>query len=179
MHSSRMHTGHSLPYGGISITETPWTETPRTETPPGQRPRSPPLWTDRHLWKHNLRKLRLRAVITKFLLSHKRLIFIFVWNGIFTWLLANRPLKTSDTLGQVLLLKTVVCRTIIITRKRSYGNLMFLHLPVILFTGGRDVMMSLPVMAPIQDSTPPLYGQQAGGTDPTGMLSCSTCVKTV
>ena len=22
----------------------------------------PPLWTDRHLWKHNLRKLRLRAV---------------------------------------------------------------------------------------------------------------------
>ena len=27
----------------------------------GQTP--PPLWTDRHLWKHNLRKLRLRAVI--------------------------------------------------------------------------------------------------------------------
>ena len=24
---------------------------------------TPPLWTDRHLWKHNLRKLRLRAVI--------------------------------------------------------------------------------------------------------------------
>ena len=24
----------------------------------------PALWTDRHLWKHNLRKLRLRAVIT-------------------------------------------------------------------------------------------------------------------
>ena len=23
----------------------------------------PPLWTDRHLWKHNLRKLRLRAVV--------------------------------------------------------------------------------------------------------------------
>ena len=25
--------------------------------------RHPPLWTDRHLWKHNLRKLSLRAVI--------------------------------------------------------------------------------------------------------------------
>ena len=25
----------------------------------------PPQWTDRHLWKHNLRKLRLRAVTTK------------------------------------------------------------------------------------------------------------------
>ena len=25
---------------------------------------APPLWTDRHLWKHNLRKLHLRAVKT-------------------------------------------------------------------------------------------------------------------
>ena len=32
---------------------------------PGSRGRQPPpfLWTDRHLWKHNLRKLRLRAII--------------------------------------------------------------------------------------------------------------------
>ena len=56
---------------GVSLTETPppgqrphswtetppgqrtsWTETPRTETP-----------LDKHLWKHYLRKLRLRAVI--------------------------------------------------------------------------------------------------------------------
>ena len=30
---------------------------------------TPPLWTDRHLWKHNLRKLRLQAAIN--LLSSK------------------------------------------------------------------------------------------------------------
>ena len=30
--------------------------------PPDQRQTPPPRWTDRHLWKHNLRKLRLRAV---------------------------------------------------------------------------------------------------------------------
>ena len=30
---------------------------------------SPPPWTDRHLWKHNLRKLRLRAVISIYLSS--------------------------------------------------------------------------------------------------------------
>ena len=41
-----------------------------------------------------------------------------------------------DTLGQFLLLKTVVCRTIITAHKRSCGKVMFLHLPVILFTGG-------------------------------------------
>ena len=29
---------------------------------PGTWGRHPPPWTDRHLWKHNLRKLRLRAV---------------------------------------------------------------------------------------------------------------------
>ena len=34
----------------------PWTQDPLTET-------ETPLWTDKHLWKHNLRKLRLRAVI--------------------------------------------------------------------------------------------------------------------
>ena len=31
--------------------------------PPWEQPRMPPLWTDRHLLKHNLRKLRLRTVI--------------------------------------------------------------------------------------------------------------------
>ena len=57
----------------------PQTETPLDRDPPGQRPsrteppslgwRPPwtetetgPLWTDRHLCKHNLGKLRLRAV---------------------------------------------------------------------------------------------------------------------
>ena len=53
MHSSRMRTTHSLPYGGV-----PWTETPtlldRDPTPPGQRPplpgqRPPPL--DRDPWR--------------------------------------------------------------------------------------------------------------------------------
>ena len=34
---------------------------PRTKTP-RQRPKHPP-WTDKHLWKHNLRKLCCRAVI--------------------------------------------------------------------------------------------------------------------
>ena len=36
--------------------------TQNRDPPPGQRPRPPPLWTDGHLWKHNNRKLRLRAV---------------------------------------------------------------------------------------------------------------------
>ena len=43
-----------------------WTETHRDPPgwrPPWQRPRPPLPWTDKHLWKHNPRKLRLRAVI--------------------------------------------------------------------------------------------------------------------
>ena len=55
MHSSRMRTARSLPYGEVSLTEIPrdrdrWTETPLTETPmerdpPGQRrPWSCYLW---------------------------------------------------------------------------------------------------------------------------------------
>ena len=40
MHSSRMLNACSLPYAGVSLTETPQTETPQTETPPdGQTPR--------------------------------------------------------------------------------------------------------------------------------------------
>ena len=49
MHSSRMRTARSLPYGeGVSLTETPRTETPWTETPPpGQRlPDKNPLYRD-------------------------------------------------------------------------------------------------------------------------------------
>ena len=41
----------------------PWKETPWDKDPLRQRLR-PPLWTDRHLRKHNLRRLRLRAVKT-------------------------------------------------------------------------------------------------------------------
>ena len=63
--------------------ETPWTETlldrdtlwietlpgqspaSQTETPLDRDPPPPPPWTDKHLGKHNFRKLRLRAVIMK------------------------------------------------------------------------------------------------------------------
>ena len=38
--------------------------------------RHPPLWTDRHLWKHNLRKLRLRAVTSVSTRKEKR----FMWS---------------------------------------------------------------------------------------------------
>ena len=53
MHPSRMRTASSLPYGGVSLTGTPWTETPLdrdspwTETP---LDREPPLWTETPLW---------------------------------------------------------------------------------------------------------------------------------
>ena len=84
--------------------------------------------------------------------------------------------------------------------QRSYSKVMFLHLSVILFTGG--VSASSPGQVPWADTplgrhplwadtptpgqTPPAqyilihtpsqcmlgYGQQAGGTHPTGMHSC-------
>ena len=40
---------------------------PPGQRPPGQRPpwTETPLWTDKHLWKHYLRKLRLRTVINQ------------------------------------------------------------------------------------------------------------------
>ena len=44
MNSSRMHTTHSSPYRGVSLTETPWTETTTAETP-GKRTR----WTETDL----------------------------------------------------------------------------------------------------------------------------------
>ena len=55
LHSSRVRTARSLPYGGFRDRDPPtWTEAPPT---PGQRP--PPwtetsLWTDRSLWKYYL-----------------------------------------------------------------------------------------------------------------------------
>ena len=57
MHSSRMRTARSLPYGGVvSVTETPQTDRDppqQTETPPTDRDpwteTETPLWTDRHL----------------------------------------------------------------------------------------------------------------------------------
>ena len=46
MHSSRMRTARSLPYGEVSMTENPRTETHLDRDPPGQRPplldRDPP-----------------------------------------------------------------------------------------------------------------------------------------
>ena len=40
-----MRTGRSLPYGGVSLTETPWTEIP-PETPWTETPRQRPPWTE-------------------------------------------------------------------------------------------------------------------------------------
>ena len=70
-----MRTDRTLPYGGAlpyrdlpkqrpleqrpPVQRLPWTKTPWTESPLD----TDPPWTDRHLWKHNLRKLLLRAVI--------------------------------------------------------------------------------------------------------------------
>ena len=69
-----MRTARSLPYRqsfsgeGVSLTDTPpswqrppWQTPPLTETPPLDRDQDPPP-VDKHLWKHNHRKLRLRAV---------------------------------------------------------------------------------------------------------------------
>ena len=57
MHSSRMCTARSLPYGGVSLTETPLNRDPLD--------RDRPLPVDRQTpWKHYLRKLCLRAVIS-------------------------------------------------------------------------------------------------------------------
>ena len=42
----------------------PGQRSPWTETPPPSLDRDPPPWIDKHLWKHFLRKLRLRAVTT-------------------------------------------------------------------------------------------------------------------
>ena len=59
-----MRTARSLPYLVGSLSE----GVSLTETPPGQKPHQTEthLWSEKHLWKHNLRKLRLRAVIMKF-----------------------------------------------------------------------------------------------------------------
>ena len=58
--------------------------------------------------------------------------------------------------------------------QRSWGKVMFLHVCVILFTGG----VCLRACWNTNNHPPPgavhagRYGQQAGGTDPTGMRSC-------
>ena len=68
MHSSRMCTArpltvsHSIWWGGVcpnppGCRPLSWMQTPQMQTPP--------LWTDQHLWKHNLHKLRLWAVMNK------------------------------------------------------------------------------------------------------------------
>ena len=108
MHYSRTHTARPLPYGGRSLSAgflsrgslsggvsvqgslcpgglcsggslsrgLPDRDPPGWR-PPGQRPR-PPLWTDKHLWKHNLRKLRLRTV-TSHMWYYACLNFVFGW----------------------------------------------------------------------------------------------------
>ena len=65
--------------------------------------------------------------------------------------------------------------------QRSWGKVMFLHVSVILFTGGVCLSACWDTTPPEQ--TPPgqappgavhaeRYGQHAGGTHPTGMHSC-------
>ena len=81
MHSSRMRTVRSLSSsvregsvsggggslsGGLCLTGRSLS---RESLSRGSLSRETPLWTDRHLSKHNLRKLRLRAVISDLLLS--------------------------------------------------------------------------------------------------------------
>ena len=51
------------PHTPFPATHAPATQDPSTMHVP--LPHIPPPWTDRHLWKHNLRKLRLRAVMMK------------------------------------------------------------------------------------------------------------------
>ena len=52
---------HACPPGNHAC-PLPTMHPPQPHTPPINHAR-PPLWTDRHLQKHNLRKLRLRAVV--------------------------------------------------------------------------------------------------------------------
>ena len=63
----------------------PWTETPRMETLP--------LWTDKHLWKHNLRKLRLRALISSWKLASHSTAHITPCQKKETETLSNAPLN--------------------------------------------------------------------------------------
>ena len=60
-----MRTACSLPYGGGLHDRDPLDRDPSGQRPPGQSPLNrDPMWTDKHLWKDNLRKFRLRAVKT-------------------------------------------------------------------------------------------------------------------
>ena len=59
----------------------------------------------------------------------------------------------------------------------SWGKVMFLHLSVILFTGGISHTFPGRHPSPQADTAPSVqcmlgYGQQAGGTHPTGMQCC-------
>ena len=53
---------------------------------------------------------------------------------------------------------------------------MFLHLSVILSTGGVSALLHAGIHPPWADTPPDTmgYGQQAGGTHPTGMHTCYT-----
>ena len=67
-------------------------ETPRDQrqTPSRDQWQTPPPWTDSHLWKHNLHKLRLSAVITNFMCQwkprKKKAYEISVISGVCLWL---------------------------------------------------------------------------------------------
>ena len=59
------------------------------------------------------------------------------------------------------------CKLVMTTRKRSYGKVMFLHLSFCSQGEGCHDITSC-----YGHNPPPPYGQQVGGTHPTGMLSC-------
>ena len=138
-----MHTAHSLPYGGLCPGGSPWqrppgqtphflcppgqrppqTDTPQTDTPldrdprtetPRQRPRHPP-WTDKHLWKHNLRKLCCRAVIMgcTVLSGHIHgcyLVNFFAWNEKFNNGLCTHFYRRQTKFAKVMFSQVLVHR---------------------------------------------------------------------
>ena len=65
----------------------------------------------------------------------------------------------------------IICTGIYYRPQRSWAKVMFLQASDILLTGGGG---GLP--RPPRKETPPVYGQWAAGTHPTGMHSCSQCI---
>ena len=83
------------------------------------------------------------------------------------WQHYQRKTKRCKSKGQLHALWKLFYRP-----QRSCGKVMFLHLSIILFTGG-----CLPYPSPLGQTPPPVqcmlgYGQHTGGTHSTGMQSC-------
>ena len=72
--------------------------------------------------------------------------------------------------GQILVRSLVLFIT---GRNEVVAQVIFLHLIVILFTGGGVSAPPRDQVHPARPGTPPKYGLRAAGTHPTGMHSCS------